>query len=325
MRRDPELSLMLQAARLYYEDNKTQDEVASTLGISRSKVSRLLTQARERGIVQITVVDPDSTHAQLEQALIETFGLTDVVVAAGIMQSGELQRKRIGQAAARYVETILEEGDRVGIGSGRTLYAMASSLLSRERQIEVGVVPLIGGLDRVPACFQANELAKMVAEAMGGTWQFLYAPAILDSAEARQSLLSSHHVQEVINAWDTLTVALVGIGNVLSRTGVPTLFTNFLNEDAQMRLRDQGAVGGICALYYDAAGSPCPELSDRVVGIGLGQLRRIRRLIAIAGGPDKTEAILAALRGRYVNTLITDEATAQAILDLVCEEGANQE
>lgn len=318
MRRDPELDLMLQAARLYYEGNETQDEVASVLGISRSKVSRLLTQARARGIVQITIVDPDSHQAQLEQALIETFGLTDAVVTAGMMQSVELQRKRIGQAAARYVETALEEGDKVGIGSGRTLYAMASSL-SGNRQVRIEVVPLIGGLDRVPACFQANELAKMVAEAMGGTWRFLYAPAILDSAEARQGILSSRHVQEVMGAWDTLTVALVGIGNVLSRTGMPTLFADFLDEDSRMRLRDQGAVGGICARYYDAAGNLCPELSDRVVGIDLGRLRPVGRLIAIAGGSDKTEAILAALRGRYVHVLITDEATAQAVLDLARE------
>jgi len=313
MTRNPETDLLLHVARLYYEHNQTQDEIAESLGVSRSKISRLLSQARQEGIVHITIVDPYSSQTQLEQSLRKTFNLVDVAVVAGAVQSEELRRRRIGQAGARYLEAILKEGDRIGIGSGRTLYALTTSL-SSQRQPQVVVTPLLGGLGRVPACFQANELARMVAETLGGTWQFLYVPAVLENSAARQTILADYHVQNIVDSWKRLSIAVVGIANIQSPSGEPVLFADFLEESTQQRLRAQGVVGGICVHYFDAQGRLCPELSDRVVGIDLDELRRVPRVIGVAGGEEKVEAILAALRGRYINVLVTDEATAQALL-----------
>ncbi len=315
MNSNTELDLLLQVARLYYENNQNQDQIADTLGVSRSKVSRLLTQAREEDIVHITIVDPSSNQARLEQALTTTFGLAEAVVVAGTMPSEETRRKRIGQATARYLEAALTNGDRVGIGSGRTLYALATALSGR-RRLQTEVTPVVGGLGRVPACFQSNELARMVAETLGGTWQFLYVPAVLESSSARQAILMHDHVQEVIGSWSKLTVAIVGIANTISPSGAQTLFANFLDDATQRRLREQGAIGGICVRYFDANGKLCEELTDRVVSIDLDQLRHVPRIIGVGGGLEKVEAILAALRGRYVNVLVTDEETAQAVLNL---------
>ncbi len=305
--------LALQVARLYYEDDQTQDQIAKTLGVSRSQVSRLLTQARQEGIVHITIVDPLSSQAQLKEALTKTFGLADAMVVAGAMPSEEMRRKRIGQAAARYLEATLSEGDRLGIGSGRTLYALATSL-SGHRRLQVQVLPLLGGLGRVPACFQANELARTVAETLEGSWRVLYVPAVLENPAALCAMLAHDHVQAIVDSWSELTVAVVGIGHVLSPSGAQTLFADFLDGDTQRRLLEQGAAGGICVRYFDTLGKACPELSDRVVGIALTQFRHIPRVIGVAGGPEKVGAILAALRGSYVNVLVTDEDTARAVL-----------
>ena len=314
MNSNMEFELLLQVARLYYEDDQNQDQIAETLGISRSKISRLLTEARREGIVQITIVDPLSSHTQLEQALAKNFGLNQAIVVAGVMPSEEMRRKRIGQAAARYLETTLVEGDRIGIASGRTLYALATALSGR-RRLQVDVIPLIGGLGRVPACFQSNELARMVAETLGGAWRVLYVPAVLENRAARQSMFTHDHVQEIMDSWKDLTVAIIGIANPLSPSGTQTLFANFLDQATQKRLLEQGATGGICVRYIDAQGGQCHELSDRVIGIDLDQLRRVPRVIGVAGGLEKVEAILATLRGQYVNALITDEETARALLE----------
>ncbi|MCX7840998.1 MAG: helix-turn-helix domain-containing protein, partial [Anaerolineae bacterium] len=121
MPRRDELAQMLQAARLYYEDNRTQAQIARALKTSRPTVSRLLQQARQEGIVQIRIVDPNSTHSALEEQLLAAFPLVEAIVVSVESDAVNVTRHRIGQAAARYLERTLQNGDRVGIGWGRTL------------------------------------------------------------------------------------------------------------------------------------------------------------------------------------------------------------
>jgi len=306
---------LLRVARLYYEDGRTQEGVAAALGISRPRVSRLLKQARDCGIVQIQIVDPTSVHSELERTLVDRFALSSAIVVARTGQSEELGRARLGHAAARYLEESLGHGDIVGVGSGRTLYAMATALRP-PRTVQAAFVPLLGGLQQVPAFFQANELARALAEGFHAESLHLYTPAVLGDAQARDAVLASSPVLDVVKMWDGLTVAVVGIGNVRSRPGTPTLFATYLDPQTQHRLMDEGAVGGICLRYFTIEGRPCRELSARVAGLDLDRLRRTARVIAVAGGKDKAEAILGALRGDYVKTLVTDEDAAREILAL---------
>lgn len=310
-----EWPIMVRAARLYYEDGRTQEEVAAALGISRPRVSRLLKQARDCGIVQIQIVDPTSTNSDLERTLVGTFALSDAIVVAHAGQSEELVRARLGHAAARHLEDVLVHGDIVGIGSGRTLYAMATALRP-SRSIRATFVPLLGGLRQVPSFFQANELARVVAETFHAESLQLYTPAVLPDPQARDALIASSPVLDVVKTWEALSVAVVGIGNVRSRLGSPTLFAHYLDPATQHELLDKGAVGGICLRYFTVEGRPCPELPGRVVGLDLDWLRRTPRVIGVAGGPDKAEAVLGALRAGYVKSLVTDEGTAREVLAL---------
>src|SRR3990172_1794462 len=219
---------MLRVARLYYEDGQKQEEIAAALGVSRPQVSRLLKQARERGIVQIRILDPTSTHEELEGALLRAFGLTGAVVVARAGPSDELVRTRLGHAAARHLEEIVTQGDVVGIGSGRTLSAMATALRPA-RTIRASFIPLVGGLQQCPAIFQANELARTIADKFRAEWQHLYTPAVLSDPQTLDAVLTSPPVSDVVNMWKTLTVAVVGIGNVRSRAETKTLFANYLD------------------------------------------------------------------------------------------------
>lgn len=314
MKERKELELMLQCSRLYYEGNQSQEEIAQALGVSRPKVSRLLQRARDEGLVQIQIVDPFSEHKELEELLENRFGLRKAVVTAGTMGNEELTRRRIGWAAAAYLEEVLQDGQKVGIGWGRTLHATVQSIADiGERAISV--IPLVGGLSRVAPSFQVNELARLLAEAVGGAWQPLYSPAFLGNDEERKALLNSADVQVVTAQWAHLDMALVGIGHFGYQTELRMLFADYVDPTAQQQLEQGGAVGDICAHFFDIQGRSITGAGwQGQLGIRLEQLRRLDHVVGVAGSQVKADAILGALRGEYIDVLITDEPTARLVL-----------
>ncbi len=310
---------MLQAARLYYEDNQTQDQVARTLKTSRPMISRLLQQARQVGIVQIKIVDPEARESALEKQLASSFHLADAIVVPADGAAPEIARRQMGQAAARYLERTLQNGDYVGIGWGRTLYE-AINALEPPHPLRITAVPLIGGLGQIAPVFQVHELARLLAQAFGGTWHNFYVPALVESDEMAARLLRSVDVKQVTALWQKLNVAVVGIGNADFTSEIQMLFVSYLDAGAQMRLRSARAMGDICVRFFDIHGKPCPDAVRGVVGIPLEQLHKARRVIGIAGGVGKVEAVLGALRGHHVDVIITDDVTARGVLEVDASE-----
>jgi DNA-binding transcriptional regulator LsrR (DeoR family) len=307
-----ELQLLLRAARLYYEDDLTQQEVAKELGVSRPTVSRLLAQARQEGIVQITVADPFASHEELESRLSEAFSLRQAVVVTGEGATEERLGRRLGRGAARYLRTTLNNGELVGVGWGRTLHAVAEAL-DVERQVGIQVFPLIGGLEQISSSFQVNELARRLADAFGGAWRPLYAPAFVADATARRALFQIPDVAAIIQSWPNLGMALTGIGHFAMHRQSSMLFANYMDGALLAELERQGAVGDLCGRFFDAQGRQCLD-EPGVIGISLEQLKRLDCVVGVAGGQDKAAAILGALRGGYLNVLVTDTLAAQAIL-----------
>lgn len=308
-----ELQLMLRIARLYYEDGLTQQKIADELGLGRPTVSRLLMQARHKGIVRINIVDPFATSGELEEQLVKTFGLRRGVVVAGEGLTGEQLRRRLGFATAEYLRHNLSNGMQIGIGWGRTLHAVVEALHIKQ-QTKICVFPLLGGLGQISASFQVNELARRLAEAFGGTWQPLYIPAFIENAAALEALLRLADVESVIRAWSHLDLALIGIGNFALQRQSSMLFASYISDKVLQELELHGAVGDICGRFFDAQGQPC-SFESGVIGISLEQLRSINHVIGVAGGEEKVSAILGALRGGYVDVLVTDTVTARAVLE----------
>lgn len=304
---------MLRAARLYYENYLTQQQIADELGLSRPAVSRLLAQARQEGIVQITIVDPFAKHESLETRIMQAFGLRRAVLVDGEGLTGELLRRRLGFATAEYLQNVLAEGNQVGIGWGRTLHAVVEALDVRHC-LNIQVIPLIGGLGQISSSFQVNDLARRMAEAFGGTWQPFYAPAFVADPSALEALLRLPDVQSVIAAWSRVEVALVGIGHFASQRQSSTLFASYIAPDVLRKLEQYRAVGDICGRFFDLSGQQC-IVERGILGISLEQLKALPHVIGVAGGPEKVAAILGALHGRYVHVLVTDTLTAKALLE----------
>ena len=307
---------VLQIARLYYENDQTQQEIAQRLQISCSTVSRMLKRGRDLGIVHISVHDPYATHTQLEKALVERFGLRAAVVAAqtdGLPD--ELLRKRIGQAAAGYLEGILRDGDVVGMGWGRTLFEMVEALKDIDTKARIEVTPLLGGLGQIEPSFQVNELARRLSDSFGGSWCPCFSPAILPDRTVGESLKGTNDLKQIIDRWDDLDIALIGVGNSAFDSDFEVLFAKYLEPSMKERLRASRVAGDICMRFFTAEGDPSAGWTEEIMGITLEQIRCTPMAIGVAGGTKKSEAILGAIRGGYLKILITDEVVAKILLE----------
>jgi len=307
-----EAHLMAQVARLYYDNNLTQEDVARRLKLSRQKVSRLLGEARAQGIVKITIYDPNPADPNLREDLKRRFRLSNVVLASGGNLEGEQLRAAIGLAASEYLPEVIRDDQAIGVGWGRTLFE-AINLLRGDGARRISVIPLIGGLGDISPFFQVNELARRLAEAFSGTYRHLYAPAFLQDDLVLESMLKTPEVAVVTDLWKRLDLAVVGIGHVGFQEISSMFFADHIHPETVAQLEARGAVGDICGRFYDQEGNQVYPLTG-VIGIDLETLKTIPEVIAIAGGTEKVRAVLGALRGGYVKTLVTDTATARAVL-----------
>lgn len=312
-----DLRLMSKVSSLYYLQGLKQRQIAERLHLSRPKVSRLLQEARDRGIVQISVSPPTGSFVELEGDLETRFGLEEALITAADAQAAHgntsFLKQQIGAAAAQYLRRTTEDGDVLGITWGTTLQAMMEALQPISTQ-DVHVVQTLGGVGPPEAEAHAADLSRRLAQRLGGRLTALPTPGIVDSPEARKVLLDDRHAQAALDLFSEIDTAFVGIG---------ALSTNpIFDDDASVArstyedLKASQAVGDIALRFFDADGRPVhTALDDRLIGITLEQLDAVDRVVGIAGGPQKTDAILGALRGRLIDVLVTDQETAQALAD----------
>ncbi|WP_309066071.1 sugar-binding transcriptional regulator [Microbacterium sp.] len=309
------LRLLAKVARMYYEQGIRQPQIAATLGMSQSRVSRSLKEAGRLGIVRTIVVPPSGVYGDVEDALRDRFGLRDVVVADAPDESEAAILRALGAAGAGYLESTLTGEDRIGISSwSSTLLATAEAMTPSTVRTAVEVVQIIGGVGKPSVQVRATQLAEQFARVTGATPRFLAAPGVVTSRALRDALLADPFIAELARSWAGLSVALVGIGSVepsplLRESG------NALAEPDLAALRELGGVGDVCLHFYDENGAALGSaLDERIVGISADALRAVPRVIGIAGGPRKLKAIRGAVLGGWINTLITDLATARALL-----------
>lgn len=309
---DASSELMATTARLYYLDGLDQRQIAEILGVSRSTVSRLLTAARERGIVRISVDPFDPRDSALERELQERLGLSRAIVIKAMSSQIDSVRRTIGYFAAPLVNELIRPRVTIGIAGGRTVGELVSALPRLNADRDVRVVQLMGYIDPTARRADAPELGRALAERYGGSFLTLHAPAFLGDRQTRDALRAHEHIRLLWSQFSQLDLALVGVGtleeSMFAERGV-------LGRDELARLRAAGAVGEICGRFFDRDGQECAtDFRDRVIGIELDMLRQGPDVIAVTNGPGRGAAVLAALRGGLVTSLITDDAGATALL-----------
>lgn len=301
---------------MYHEGGLRQPEIADQLNISQSRVSRLLRDAVEIGVVRTVVVAPAGVHADLEQRVRAAFGLKDVVIVDTPNDNNEeALLASLGGGGAGYLETSLNHDERVGISSwSETLLAVVNSMRPRTTRMASEVVQILGGVGEPAVQVKATHLADGLAKVTGGRAIYLPLPGIVANSNIRDALLFDDYTGDAPKLWGALTTALVGIGS-LQPSELLRSSGNAVSEADQQVLLQKGAVGDVCLRFFDADGNTVEsDLDDRIIGISVGQLRATPRRIGVAGGPRKREAVLAAVRGGWVNVLVTDEETADYLL-----------
>jgi DNA-binding transcriptional regulator LsrR (DeoR family) len=310
-------SLKVKISRMYYYRGMTKQEIARRLRISRFRVARLLDQAREEGIVQIQVVEPATTSAEIEEQLEERFGLQRAIVVKTGNQSEQVIKETIGRATAECLVDVLKDGDVLGIAWGTTVNEVVKALPPR-LDVDIQVVQVTGGLNQMAIDINAIDLTRRVAEICNADYYLLHAPAMVSTVAARQALLADSGIKRTFEMFDKVNVTLAGIG-VLSPQLVYTHSTyykaGYLKDDDLEFLRRNEIVGDIFAHFFDIEGRiRDAEMEDRIMGINTSQLKNVQYSIGVAGERHKSPAILGALRGKLINFLITDHATAKDVL-----------
>lgn len=306
--------LLVKVARMYHERGVRQPEIAAHLNMSQPRVSRLLKEAVDRGVVRTVVVSPEGVHAELEDALVARYGLRDAVVVE-VEGAGVDVIPALAAATATYLDATLKGGDVIGVSSwSATLLEAVKVMRAKTPSVAQEVVQIVGGSGSPEVQLHATRLTSRLAELTGARPVFAPSAALVGSPELRDLLSREPAMADVMQVWSRLTLALLGIGT-LEPSPLLRLSGNAIDPEDQRRLRAIGAVGDVCARYFDAEGRPVDApFNDRLIGIDPGRLRGVERRIGVAGGMDKVAAIRGAVRGKWINILITDVGVARDLL-----------
>lgn len=301
-------NLLFKIAKAYYEDNLTQGEIGNRFGLSRIKVSRLLQQARDERVVQITIIPPQNSNAELERELEVLYGLNEVVVISPTSYDALVLMRELGAATADCLQRCLQGHEVVGFSWGSTLLSVVDHL-SPQNWPDMKIVQVIGGLGRPEAEVHGTDLTRRTAQIFGAKPRMLASPGIVPNKLVRDALLTDPQISDTLQLAAKADVLLLGIGR--PTPGSAVMQSGILTTQELQELEALGAVGDIALRFFDSQGRAVNhEINDRIIGLDLAQIKKAPRIIGAAGGEQKYEVIRAALAGGLINVLITDERTA---------------
>lgn len=306
---------LIEVSRLYYEQGLTQTEIGHKLSLSRSTVSRVLQRARDAGIVTITVnYDVMRDHA-VEEAMKSAFALREARVLSSHGRSFDWIRNGIGKLGANLLEESLQDTSTLGVSYGRSIAKTVEHVRPRLRD-GLTVVPVIGALGSDDPLIEGIDLTRQLATKLGARYRYLHAPLLVEDRRTRDLFLQEPTVNDVLQIAADANIVLIGIGSLQAQSS-GIIWTGYINRKERDWLHNIGVVGHMCAQFFDVQGKVLDiGINHRSISIGLEALRRIDNVIAVAGTIDKASAILGALNGGYIDSLVTDDRAARQVLEL---------
>lgn len=299
-----EESLIVKTAWYYYIENMTQQKISERLGISRMKVIKLLDKARQNGVIQFKISQERSHHLQAEQDLIKRWNLKDAFVVPA-SPDDSCANDTVAKAAAMYINDRITDNTYINIGYGDTLSRVLNHLAT-VTEAPVSAVSLTGGVSYyLPNTFSNVFNAKL----------YLYpAPLIVSTRELRDAMQSEPSIQEITRMVNLASMTVISIGGL--KEDATIIKNGIFNKNDFLYLSMQGAVGDLLSHFIDKDGNPVEtDIEERLLSTPLTTLRALPNVIGVAAGRSKVNAIRASLNGGYLNTLITDEATALSLLE----------
>ena len=301
-------SVLASTAWFYYIDGLTQADIAQRMLTSRATVGRLLQEARDTGIVRISI-DPSTLATMgLSRTLCEKFELEDALVVPRRSGTGGTMsvNRRIAIAAAGYLERYLKPGAVIGFGWGDTVMNVLFSI--RPESLDgVTFASVAGGIDR----YSREVFAQ--GNGVQAHLQLIPAPLMVNTAATAEALRHDTSVTRILDLSRTAVATITGIGG--TETTGSSVRAGLYSPSTITSIAELGGAGDMLGEWFDAQGTVIPEAtSDRRIGMDLNELRTMPHVIGVAAGLDKVTAIRAALNGGYLNALVTDEETAELLI-----------
>ena len=311
---------MHQALVLHFLEGLTQAQIADQLGVSQPTVNRLIKRGRQLGLVEIKIKSPIEPLIDLEERLLALGGINRAIVVPTVSDNPQTALQAVGEAAARLLVEEIADGDTICITGGKGVSAVVAGL-KVQRAFDVRVVPATG-------CVQGkhytdvNHVSTLMADKLGGHAYQIHAPLFADSATERSMLINMRSVADVFTRAREAKVAIVGIGSILTDNSSYYDLHPSSSTDREA-IEQSGARCELLAHLLDERGQVCRySLNESLVSLTLGEFASIPSKIGVASGPNKARPILSVMRGNHLDTLVTDEATGQRVLDIAAAEGA---
>ncbi|MDT3994781.1 sugar-binding transcriptional regulator [Mammaliicoccus sp. H-M34] len=302
----------IKIAKLYYQEGMSQEAIAKKMNISRPTVSRLLNHAKDHGFVTVKIDDPYEDAESLASLIKSKYNLKDCIVQHASYNDYLNIQSAIGKRTAEYLTQIVKSGDKIGISWGKTMYQV-SQYLEQSHLKDIGIIQLKGGISFSHVDTRSHQILERFAQAYNATPRDLPLPVIFDVKEVKDMVEKDRHIKSILEQGRQVDIAIFTVGTVRDSSLLFKL--GFLNEEEKTRLK-KSAVGDICSRFYNNTGEVADEaINNRTIGIGLDALKEIENTVLVAGGEHKIESIRGALEGQLSNILITDQYTAQALID----------
>ncbi|QWT22702.1 sugar-binding transcriptional regulator [Subtercola sp. PAMC28395] len=313
MNADDEL-LAVKAAELYYEDDKTQDEIGALLHLTRWKVGRLLNQAKQEGFIRIEIVHPRARKLPLERELRARFGLIDAVVVPSSDSDDEPElRARVASGAAAYLTSLRPAPRTLGVSWGRTMHDVAMSLPEGWAR-GVSVIQINGGVSLNKRASSAANTAVSIAQKGGGSATLLPSPAILQEAATKRAIENDRTVRAVLDAAASASTYLFSAGAVDTKSVL--VESGYLSSADVTALISKGAVADVIGRFIDADGNIIDHsLNERTLGLSIDALRASNSAIAVIAGESKHEICRTVVSNGLCTVLVTDQNTATYLLE----------
>ncbi|MBO0457729.1 sugar-binding transcriptional regulator [Enterococcus hulanensis] len=304
--------LLLQVALLYYEEEVTQSKIAEMMKISRPTVATLLHEAKEKGIVKITIQHSEHNLLKKQEQLRQKYKLSTLKIASSGNTNQNSVKTIAGKMCADLVEPILSHSKKLGIGWGTTIYEYVNQAAYLDLK-QLKIAPLIGGVGVSNVRYHSNHLAFILSQKYNCDTSYFYAPAIADSFELKEMLIHTSFLKEVMGEGKEVDVAVLGIGNPLHSSTYRKL--GYINDEEIKDLSDQKTIGDIGGTFFNEAGEAVQtDISERMIGIGLEDIMKIPRVIIVATGEEKAASIKTLLELGFITDLIIDEDIADTLL-----------
>ncbi|CUH96796.1 hypothetical protein P22_2907 [Propionispora sp. 2/2-37] len=302
---------LIKVLNMHFIEGLTQSQIAKAFHVSNTIISRKINKARDYNLIDYFFKDETSFTVNLERLLEKQYKLNEVIIVPTLGKDFDMVEYEISKAAVYYLLNNLKTVHLIGLTWGKALWRFTKELPFQEHN-HLCIVPLCGGIGSSGLEIHSNAVVFEMAQHFSCEYLQLYAPAITRSFELKQQLSKMSVISTILDKGSNVDLAVVGIGDMTPSGTLRKL--GYLKETELLYLKKVGAVGDIGCMYYDRDGNEIDsDFNKKVVGVSLNTLRQIPNVVGIAYGIQKKEAVLGALRGNYINTLVIDSELASLL------------